>query len=298
MRAFPSRCTALATLALMALADQANAQSSQLPDLSLTDLMKVHVERVFGASERLQQVTEAPASVTIVTAADIKRFGYRTVADILRSVRGFYVSNDRNYSYVGARGFAKAGDYSTRILLLVNGHRVNDNVYDQASVGSEFGLDVATIERVEVIRGPASSLYGTNAVFGVVNVITRTGQSLDGATLQLDAGTLDTHRASQVDGSSGIAATVSDAHGARHPPRARRNGNSGRRRIARHSGRSVAQASPSARTQLRRHGGAPPRQGHGTSPPARPGRRHSAIPSTRVTNFRAAAWDSRSCGDS
>ena len=62
----------------MALADQANAQSSQLPDLSLTDLMKVHVERVFGASERLQPVTEAPASVTIVTAADIKRFGYRT----------------------------------------------------------------------------------------------------------------------------------------------------------------------------------------------------------------------------
>lgn len=153
MRAFPSRCTALATVALITLADQANAQSSQLPDLSLTDLMKVHVERVFGASERLQPVTEAPASVTIVTAADIKRFGYRTVADILRSVRGFYVSNDRNYSYVGTRGFAKAGDYNTRILLLVNGHRVNDNVYDQASVGSEFGLDVATIERVEVIRG-------------------------------------------------------------------------------------------------------------------------------------------------
>ena len=153
----------------------AGAQSSQLPDLSLNDLRQVRVERVFGASERLQPVTEAPASVTIVTAEDIRRYGYRTLADILRGVRGFYVSNDRNYSYVGARGFAKPGDYNTRILLLVNGHRVNDNVYDQASVGGEFGLDMAAIERVEIIRGPAASLYGTNAVFGVINVITRTG---------------------------------------------------------------------------------------------------------------------------
>jgi iron complex outermembrane receptor protein len=197
MPATPRRCTAAIIFALGALAPAASAeaQTQRLPDLSLTDLMNVHVERVFGASERLQPVTEAPASVTIVTADDIKRYGYRTLADILRSVRGFYVSNDRNYSYVGARGFAKAGDYNTRVLLLVNGHRVNDNVYDQASIGSEFGLDVAMFDRVEVIRGPASSLYGTNAFFGVVNVITRTGQSLNGAALQLDAGTLDTQRA-------------------------------------------------------------------------------------------------------
>jgi iron complex outermembrane receptor protein len=110
-------------------------------------------------------------------------------------VRGVVVSSDRTYSYLGVRGFAAAGDYNTRILLLIDGNRVNDNVYDQASIGAEFGLDVATIERVEFIRGPASSLYGTNAVFGVVNVITRTGQALDGAALQLDAGTLDTQRA-------------------------------------------------------------------------------------------------------
>ena len=107
-------------------------------------------------------------------------------------MRGFYVTNDRNYSYVGARGFNRPGDYSTRVLLLVNGHRMNDNVYDQASVGADFGIDAAMFERVEIIRGPASSLYGTNALFAIVNVVTRTGASLNGASFDVDAGTLGT----------------------------------------------------------------------------------------------------------
>ena len=154
--------------------------------------MRIEVQRVFGASERLQPVTEAPSSVTIVTAREIARYGYRTLADILRSVRGFYVSDDRNYSYVGVRGFSRPGDYSTRVLVLVNGHRVNDAVYDQAPVGSDLGLDVAMFERVEIIRGPASSLYGTSAFFAVVNIITRNGASLNGVAVDVDAGTLGT----------------------------------------------------------------------------------------------------------
>ena len=76
--------------------------------------------------------------------------------------------------------------------MLVNGHRVNDAVYDQAPVGSDLGLDVAMFERVEVIRGPASSLYGTSAFFAVVNIITRNGASLNGVTVDVDAGTLGT----------------------------------------------------------------------------------------------------------
>jgi iron complex outermembrane receptor protein len=70
----------------------------------------------------------------------------------------------------------------------VNGHRVNDNVFGQAAIGAEFGLDPATFERVEIIRGPASSLYGESAFFAVVNVITRTGSAIDGSSVTYETG--------------------------------------------------------------------------------------------------------------
>ena len=103
--------------------------------------------------------------MSFITAEEIARYGYRTLADILRGVRGMYVTDDRNFSLLGMRGFAKPGDYNSRILLLVNGHRVNDNVFGQAEIGAEFGIDPAMFERVEIIRGPASSLYGDSAFF-------------------------------------------------------------------------------------------------------------------------------------
>ena len=185
------RVSGILLLVIAAASASASAQSS-LPDLSLEDLMKLDAGQVFGASERLQPVTEAPASVTFITADEIARHGYRTLADVLRAVRGMYVTNDRNFSFMGTRGFAKPGDYNSRILLLVNGHRVNDNIFGQASIGAEFGIDPAMFERVEIIRGPASSLYGDSAFLAVVNVITRSGASLDGGSITLETGTLGT----------------------------------------------------------------------------------------------------------
>src|SRR4051794_11917002 len=98
--------------------------------MTLEQLLSVNVQHVTGASRFNQDVVDAPAAVTIITREEIYTFGYRTLADVLRGVRGYYVSNDRNYSYLGVRGFSRPGDYNSRLLLLVDGHRMNDNVYD------------------------------------------------------------------------------------------------------------------------------------------------------------------------
>jgi outer membrane receptor for ferrienterochelin and colicins len=177
---------------LLAAAPSGALAQQPLSDLSLEDLLRIDSGRVFGASLRTQPATEAPSSVSFVTAEDIERFGYRSLADILRGVRGFYVTDDRNFSFLGARGFGKPGDYNSRILLLVNGHRVNDNVFGQAEIGAEFGMDPATFERVEIIRGPGSSLYGDSAFFAVVNVITKSGKSLGPGALTMEGGSLGT----------------------------------------------------------------------------------------------------------
>lgn len=166
--------------------------AADLKQLSLEELMNIEVQTIYSASKYEQKVTEAPSSVSIVTSSDIKKYGYRTLADILRSVRGFFVTNDRNYSYVGVRGFGRPGDYNSRILLLIDGHRANDNIYDQAFVGTEAIIDIDLIDRVEIVRGPGSSLYGSNAFFAVVNVITRRGRDVKGAEISGEVGSFNT----------------------------------------------------------------------------------------------------------
>lgn len=137
-------------------------ENVDLTQLSIEQLLSVEV---YSASKFVQKTTEAPSAVTVITSADISSYGYRTLADILNSVRGMNVTYDRNYQYLGIRGFNRPGDYNSRVLLLVDGYRVNDANFDTASIGGEFFLDVDLIKRVEVVRGPGSSIYGSNAFF-------------------------------------------------------------------------------------------------------------------------------------
>lgn len=160
-----------------------------LSDASLEELSNI---QVYSASKHMQNATEAPASVTVVTADEIQKYGYRNLADILRSVPGFYVTYDRDYAFVGVRGFGRLGDWNSRILVLIDGHRINNNVLGQAMVGNEFLVDVDMIERVEIVRGPGSSLYGANAFFAVINVITRTTKEVQDWELSFQAGSFGT----------------------------------------------------------------------------------------------------------
>lgn len=165
-----------------------------LTTLTIEQLMGIEVETVSGASRYEQPVSEAPASVSIVTADQIKKYGYRNLADILQSVPGFSVTNDRNYQYAGIRGFGLPGDYGTRVLLMVDGVRQNDPVFNSVFLGNELVVDTDLIERVEIIRGPGHTLYGANAVLAVINIVTRRGRDLRGFELSGEAGSYDSYR--------------------------------------------------------------------------------------------------------
>ncbi|MFO1400924.1 MAG: TonB-dependent receptor [Steroidobacteraceae bacterium] len=146
------------------------AESDQLADVPLDQLLDMSVA---GSSRFAQRRSEAAAAVSVITRQDIRAHGYRTLGEALRAVRGVNVISDRVYEYLGVRGFLDAGDYNTRVLLLIDGNRVNDPLYDQAAIGSEFPLDLEMVERIEFIPGQGSALYGANALFGTINVITR-----------------------------------------------------------------------------------------------------------------------------
>ena len=171
--------------AAMLLAKPAHATVEDLAALSLEDLLNVEVT---SASKYAQTAREAPSAVTVVTREDIRRFGWRDLSDVLAAQRGFHTYYDRSYRYVGVRGFAPPGDYNSRVQFLVNGLRLNDNIYDSVMAGESFPLDLDLVERIEIVRGPGASIYGGNALFGVINLITRSGDSMGRAELAADVG--------------------------------------------------------------------------------------------------------------
>lgn len=183
----PRTSLALAVIVAITFAGRARG-AERLEDMSLEQLMSLDVG-VSGASRFEQRETEAPASVTVVTAEEIRRFGWRTLADVLRSVRGFYVNYDLTYANLGVRGFGAMADNNGRILLLVDGHRVNEPVYDYTPIGNDGVLDLDLVERIEIVRGSSSSLYGSNAFFGVVSVTTRQARAARGGEVHAGAAT-------------------------------------------------------------------------------------------------------------
>lgn len=161
--------------------------------MDLEQLMTVELETV-TASKYSQKLSETASSVTIVGKDQIQQFGFRTLSDVLRTVPGFFITNNRTYDNAGIRGFDQSADYNGRMLVMIDGIRMNEAIYDSGFTDNALPIDMDLVERVEVVRGPGSSLYGNNAFFAVVNVITKRGRDYQGGELAGSWSSFDTYK--------------------------------------------------------------------------------------------------------
>jgi outer membrane receptor protein involved in Fe transport len=165
--------------------------SKDVTDIPFENLVQTEI---ITASKIGQQISNAPSAVSTVTAEDIRKFGYRSLADIINSMRGLYTTNDRTYTYLGGRGFGRTGDYAGRVMLLIDGYQANDNLYNAGYLGNDGLLDAELIERVEYVSGPGGITYGNGAFYGIINVITKKGNDINGLQTGLDAGSFGSQK--------------------------------------------------------------------------------------------------------
>lgn len=150
-------------------------------EMSLEDLMNVSI---VSATLREESVLDAPSPIYVVTAREIRERGYHTLKDVMDDVPGFVDLSDTNENIAGVRG--AYASTTNKILILIDGHRMNNFSLGRYNTDQYMGMDA--VERIEFVMGPGSVLYGTGALMGVVNVITKKGADQDGLTVRGSAG--------------------------------------------------------------------------------------------------------------
>jgi len=166
----------LAVLLLLALAPApalpaAPEEAVEVGDLALEALLDPSLA---AASLHEERSSAAPAAVFVLTREDLRAGGFRTLAEALRAVPGLFTYSDGFYQYAGVRGLGVLVDYTTRLLVLIDGHPINNGLgVAENSLGPDLPLPLGLVERMEVVKGPAGGVYGPTAFLGVVNLVTR-----------------------------------------------------------------------------------------------------------------------------
>jgi iron complex outermembrane receptor protein len=176
-------CLALVLVAAHAHAETLGADPRDLGDLSLEELANIQVTSV---SRRPESLSNAASSIFVITGADIRRAGVTTLPEALRLAPNLQVArvDARNYA-VTARGFSSA--FENKLLVLVDGRTVYSPLFSGVFWDVQ-DVVLEDVERIEVISGPGATLWGANAVNGVINVITRSASSTQGTLISAAAG--------------------------------------------------------------------------------------------------------------
>jgi len=165
-----SRRTAGLAAALAALLAGADARADDADDLAaLLDQEVVH-----GASKTSELAKDAPGSTSVITADEIRRYGIRSIAEAIDFLgMGLVTQNPLHSVEVGGRGVLLTADFGNHVLLVVDGHVYNEPWDGTAYFEQGAAVPIELIDHIELILGPGSVLYGANAMFGVVNVVTK-----------------------------------------------------------------------------------------------------------------------------
>jgi outer membrane cobalamin receptor len=141
-----------------------------------SELQKVLNQNLTVSSSKALTTRETPSIITLITAEEIENSGARDLTDILRLVPGFEVGQDLQFVMgIGLRGsWANEG----KVLVMLDGQQFNELLYQGVAIGNRFPVDA--IERIEIIRGPGSAIYGGSAEYGVINIITKAADNLNG----------------------------------------------------------------------------------------------------------------------
>jgi len=183
--------------ALILLASLSSAHAFQLAELQSETaeelLLFFEEEELVIATKRATTVRKAPAIATVITAKEIRNMGARNLMDVLKMVPGMGISrNEQGFFMLETRGISTVK--SEKILLMIDGHSMNKNYAESGF--SYFGdyLNVKNIKQIEIIRGPGSALYGTNAFVSVVNIVTKNAEDIDGLRASITGGSFDTQK--------------------------------------------------------------------------------------------------------
>jgi iron complex outermembrane receptor protein len=176
----------LVLFALVLLAAHAQSTQPDLTDLKIEDLMNVDVT---SASKKEQKISRVPAAIFVITQEDISRSGATNIPDLLRMVPGLEVAQINPSTWaISARGFN--AQYSNKLLVLIDGRAVYTPIFSGVYWDAQ-DTPLDSIERIEVIRGPGATVWGANAVNGVINIMTKTARETQSGIATAEGGTLE-----------------------------------------------------------------------------------------------------------